>query len=228
MLLKDYKNMDYVSVDVEKLYKELNGSLFDGSLPTDYRIEFVPIKELIPYYDENKNDEFDDEGGRHDGVLRIIKLTKPLRNRSLHLRHILVHEMVHVAEGDEHEEAFFNRLIDIAQRGEEWAWDEARDYHPCQVRNLIHLWRNYPLELHNELDPRRSCKCKACSEWQNRGFPQNESLEEWHPWEPEGAPVHPCAEWIEERAYELIKEDKCQCFNIAREKARREAESLKQ
>jgi hypothetical protein len=47
---------------------------------------------------------------------------------------MLIHEMVHAAEGDAHDEAFFNRLVDIAKRGEEWAWNEARDYHPCKVR----------------------------------------------------------------------------------------------
>lgn len=95
-----------------------NDSL-DGSLASDYRIQFVPVEELIP--------DDGEEGGCHDGTARIIKLSEPLKDRPQALRRMLVHEMVHAAEGDDHGEAFFNRLVDIARRGENWAWDEARD-----------------------------------------------------------------------------------------------------
>lgn len=205
--------------NIEKLYNELNVHLFDGTLPADYRIEFVPITELSP--------DDGEEGGCHDGVLRTIKFTFPLRNRPQSLRRLLIHEMVHVAEGDAHGEAFFNRLTDIAQRGEEWAWNEARDYHPCIVRTLIHLWRKYRPEIRQELDPRRNCKCEACRGWRMRGFPHDELLEQWSPWEPQGAPVDPNLEWIENRAYELIRKNKCNEFPAAWNKARREAELRK-
>ncbi len=141
--------MNNLTPDVETLYLELNELLFDGSLPTDYHIQFVPVGGEV-------NPDFGDEGGSHDGVSRTIKLSAPLRDRPQALRRMLVHEMVHAATGDDHNEAFFNRLVDIARRGEEWAWDEAREYHPCIVRNLIHLWRNYHPKLRYELDPRRT------------------------------------------------------------------------
>ena len=54
-------------VDVETLYHELNENLFEGSLPADYRIEFVPVTELSP--------DDGEEGGDHDGASRTIKLT---------------------------------------------------------------------------------------------------------------------------------------------------------
>ena len=206
-------------IDVENLYHELNRHLFDGSLPADYRIEVVPIAESLLDYDE--------DGGSHDGVTRIIKLTPSLRDRPQPLRCMLIHEMVHAAEGDDHAEAFFNRLVDIARRGEEWAWDEARDYHPCRVRTLIHLWRKCHPKQRQELDPRRSCKCEACRGWRERGFPSDEPLEQWRPWEPQGAPVQPHSEWIEQRAYELVRNNKCKDFSKAWDQARREAESLK-
>lgn len=214
------QNLNDPIVNVENLYHELNKHLFDGSLPADYRIEFVPIAELSP--------DYGDEGGSHDGVSRTIKLTQPLRDRPQSLRRMLIHEMVHAAEGDAHDEAFFNRLVDIAKRGEEWAWNEARDYHPCKVRTLIHLWRRSDQKLRQELDPRRSCNCEACNGWKERGFPSDEPLEQWRPWEPQGAPVQPHSEWIEHRAYELVRKHKCKVFLSAWEQARREAESLQQ
>ena len=205
-------------VDVEKLFRLLNKQLFDGSIQAGYRIEFVPVTELSP--------DYGDESGSHDGVSRIIKLTESLWDRPESLRRMLVHEMVHAAEGDEHEEAFCNRLVDIAERGEEWAWDQARDYHPCSVRTLIHLWRSSPAELRDDLDPRQNCECEACRAWQRRGCPSNEPVEQWCPWEPQGAPVHPYAAWIENRAHVLIKEEQCETFLHAWAEARREAESL--
>jgi len=204
-------------VDVQTLYQELNVLFFEGLLPADYQIVFVPIEELTPA---------GDEAGEHDGVLRVIKLTEPLRNRPQALRRLLIHEMVHAAEGDEHGEAFFNRLVDIARQGEDWAWNEARDYHSCIVRTLIHLWRNFPVTLKQELDPRRSCRCEACKGWQQRGCPSDEELEQWRPWEPPGAPVHPYADWIENRAFELMHNDEDTDFDSALDQARLEAESF--
>ena len=127
---------------VLRLYKELNESLFDGLLPSDYQIIFVPVGECEP--------DYGDESGSHDGITRTIKLTESLRHRPQALRHNLVHEMVHAAESDKHDEDFFNRLVNIARRGEEWAWDEARDYHPCIVQKTIHRWRKMHPDVQSE------------------------------------------------------------------------------
>ena len=179
--MSDYNNPD----EIKALYIELNERLFDGSLPADYRIKFVPVGGEL-------NPDYGDEGGRHDGVSRTIKLTEPLRDRPRSLRKMLVHEMVHAAEGDEHKEAFFNRLVDIARRGEEWAWDEARRYHPCIVNiSMLRLWRRFNPEMRLELDIRRNCHCEACRAWKERGSPTDEPLEQWRPWDPPGAPSHP-------------------------------------
>ncbi len=91
-------------------------------------------------------------------------------------------------------------------RGEEWAWDEARDYHPCIVRTRIHAWRKTHPDLLNELDPRKACKCEVCKEWQSRGCPH--------------------ADWIEMRAWELVDGGKCEGFLGALRTARQEAELL--
>lgn len=204
--------------DVKNLYHKLNHHLFDGLLPADYQIIFVKLSEL-PVEDG-------DESGEHLKESHTINLSATLKDRPQSLHRMLVHEMVHAAESDEHDEAFFNRLLDIARRGEEWAWDEARDYHPCAVRTLIHAWRKFHPDLLNELDPRKHCKCKACNGWQSRGCPYDESLEQWRPWEPLDGPVHPHADWIEMRAFELVEGGKCEGFLGAWRRARQEAELL--
>lgn len=206
------------AVDVKILYDKLNDQLFDGLLPSDYNIVFVPLSELNPD---------GDEGGAHIKETRTIKITDTLIDRPKSLRRMLVYEMAHAAESDAHDEAFFNRLLDIARRGEKWAWDEARDYHPCQVRTKIHAWRNMHPDLLNELDPRKMCKCEACKGWCDRGYPHHEPLEQWRPWEPPGTPINPHADWIEKRALQLyFDENKYEGFLGALRKARQEAEKL--
>jgi len=106
------------------------------------------------------------------------------------MRRMLIHEMVHADTGDEHDERFFGKLIEIARAGESWAWEEAREYHPCMVKTGIHLWRRLHPDLKIELDIRTSCQCAACRSWRERGSPQAESIENWHPWAPEDAPRH--------------------------------------
>jgi len=208
------------NVDAKFLYDSLNDRLFDGLLPFDYQIEFLPAGGRLSPDDG-------DECGECDNIAQIIYLTEPLKDRPEPLRRMLIHEMVHVAEGLEHNEAFFGRLIDIAERGEEWAWDEARDYHPCQVRKTIHEWRNLHLKIRREGDLRQFCTCEACIQWQERGCPNKESLEQWQPWEPQHAPVNPHAKWIEKRAFKLVSEKIFNSYIGAWERARKEAKSLK-
>ena len=126
------------------------------------------------------------KANRQKGML----ITEPLRHRPDGLRKMLIHEMIHADTGDEHDERFFDKLVEIARTGEKWAWEEAREYHPCCVKAMIHLWRRFNPEMKVELDPRTSCGCKACSAWIDRGRPTSESLEDWHPWAPSDAPDH--------------------------------------
>lgn len=203
------------ALDIKTLYDKLNAHLFDGLLPSNYNIVFVPLSELNPD---------GDEGGEHIKDTRTIRLTETLKDRPQSLRRMLVHEMAHAAESDEHDEAFFHRLIDITKRGEDWAWDEAQDYHPCIVRTRIHAWRKTHPDLLKELDPRKDCKCDFCKGWRSRGYPYDEPLEQWRPWEHPDGPANPNADWIEKRAFQLIDEKKCEGFFCAWRRARQEAE----
>jgi hypothetical protein len=167
-------------VNTEELFHTLNKEFFRGQLP-DYRIEFVAVSVLRPDRDE---------GGQHLGLERKILLTEPLRHKPEELRKMLIHEMVHAETGDEHDERFFDKLIDIARTGESWAWEEAREYHPCNVKTMIHLWRKSHPSLKISNDPRTRCLCRACTKWRDRGCPASESLESWSPWATSDAPPH--------------------------------------
>ncbi len=166
-----------------ELFKQLNQQFFNGELP-DYKIEFVPVEELEP--------DDGDEGGEHIGAEKIIRLTEPLRDRPEALRRMLIHEMIHALTGDDHDEAFFDKMVEIARTGEDWAWDEAKEYHPCSLKTMIYVWRNYchhPI-MRLEGDPRTTCSCKACGGWRESGELSSESIEEWQPWAPDDAPPH--------------------------------------
>jgi hypothetical protein len=166
-------------VNTGELFHTLNKKFFRGQLP-NYRIEFVAVSVLTP--------DYGDAGGQHIGSERKILVTEPLRHQPEALRKMLIHEMVHAETGDEHDERFFDKLIDIARAGESWAWEEAREYHPCIVKTMIHLWRKSHPSLKISNDPRTRCPCLACTEWRDRGCPASESLESWSPWATSDAP----------------------------------------
>lgn len=72
-------------------------------------------------------------------------------------------------------------------------------------------------------DIRTRCRCNACEDWRKRGCPTDEPLEQWRPWEPPDAPVHPLADWIETRAAELVAGKESVSFLTAWKQARYEA-----
>lgn len=173
--------MQTPAIDPHELFHSLNEQFFEGKLP-DYRIEFAPQSRL-------QSDD-PETGGEHVGKERKILLAEALRLKPEGMRRMLIHEMVHADTGDEHDERFFDKLVEIARTGEEWAWDEAREYHPCTVKTMIHWWRACHPSLKISHDPRTTCGCKACAAWVEQGSPVSESIEDWHPWATSDAPDH--------------------------------------
>jgi hypothetical protein len=96
-----------METDLDRLFDDLNNSLFDGQLPK-YRVRQRQAEET--------------EYGFIDDAARTIWIC-----RSDELRKTLLHEMCHIGT-DGHGRLFRAKLRHLVRRGETWAQDERMYY----------------------------------------------------------------------------------------------------